>query len=521
MSNLLIGENPNISASERPQAHRPGRVLLPQNANEADEADSFVGSDGSISSSRNRGFSFGNAIKNFFKGVISPITAIFQNPLAALPMIIAGGALAFFCPASIPLMLVAGIAFSGFELGKGIINFASSSSRGDSEGMENSFKDMGAGTIGTILSIFGIRGSAAVAAEAKAASTALRAGATEVEAVQVGLNAAREAKSIGLLQAFRENLSMVSKNGFSTLKDSICFKWKHITSLFKKLNDSNIYKIDPKLKPRAIEIYNEEVKMLAKRLGINESDLKDIAPKLEIISINRPIGGAFVPPQPICPKPRLFLNQKFSYLSNITDFIPHECRHLEQFLYPVLHLPRKVYMETYLNAFRKNCDYSLLRRILPNKLYEGIVNAMATLSGSISYLTKGKMIRQGVKVISSPGQRQRAIQQIFHNLEAVVSSREARLNISGYLNCFGEVDARMYSMLRRLEFLHNSATNYKEPMLNLAMRFAGIKKELAHESNGFRNPIAEESREMLNNIRSLMNSLTTEFRTFFRGCVKS
>ena len=105
------------------------------------EADTFQSTQSGDSQNNNRAFSSGNALKNFLKGIISPITMIIKNPLAALPMIVVGGALAFFCPATIPFMLIAGIGFSGFELGKGVINFSSSYSKGNVKGMEDSFKE--------------------------------------------------------------------------------------------------------------------------------------------------------------------------------------------------------------------------------------------------------------------------------------------------------------------------------------------------------------------------------------------
>ncbi len=299
--------------------------------NRGQEGDTFH-SDSQAPVSSNRGFSFGNAITNFFKGIISPITMIIQNPLAALPMIVAGAALAFFCPALVPLMLVGGGAFSLFELGKGITKAITAS---NAKEMEESFKDIGTGAIGAVLTLLGIRGTAAIAAEAKAASTALRAGATEVEAVQVGINAAKEAKSIGLLSAFRENFSMLSGNGLRAAKDSfklrgvkktmninpdISSETKPVSNTIDS-NSNSIFvdnlkpepvKIDSILKLKVTnsksgfkfidvaleskigkrlnieeikvivnDLYNKEITRMAERLKISESKLRKILPEVD------------------------------------------------------------------------------------------------------------------------------------------------------------------------------------------------------------------------------------------------
>ena len=337
MSTSSIGEDPNINTSERPLVLRPNQLLPEQNENVTEEADSFVSSRENTNFSRSKGFSFANAIKNFFKGIISPVTVLIKNPFMALPMIALGAALAFFVPAAIPLMLVAGIGFSGFELGKGVINFSSSYSNGDAKGMEDSFKDIGAGVIGTVLSVFGIRSTAAIAVEAKAASVALRTGATEVEAVQAGLNAAKEAKSIGLLSAFRENFSMFSGSGLRAAKDS--FRLTRVkksmklnvetvskppaqtnnpaesSTVVRRVTDSEssiffnsevtAVKAEPlpptinrfceqlsgeHIKKVASEIYSEEIAKLAKNLGLSKKKLEKIIPRIDF-SFKHDIAG--------------------------------------------------------------------------------------------------------------------------------------------------------------------------------------------------------------------------------------
>lgn len=561
-----------------------------------------------VAISSKRRFSFGNALKNLFKGIISPVTMIIQNPLAALPMIAAGAAFAFFVPATIPLMLVAGIGFSAFELGKGVIKFTSSSSNGDAQGMEDSFKDIGAGAIGTVLSIFGIRGTAAIAAEAKAASTVLRAGSTEIEAVQAGLNAAKEAKSIGLLSAFKENFSMFSGSGLRAARDS--FRLRRVkramntdpnasskTQSVSSTNGSNStssskgldelkheldkiglkfdLKIDPiaaearkrlfelaerlkikEIKAIANDFYSKEITKMAQRLGISESRLRQILPRIDycekglsrfIVSLCEKKGGIILAggitnPNPIkwgfsyiinpkcirsCPKLDDYVSilKEYGSLNRssveslvnswikeiILDIVSHECKHLERALFGLKHLRWSEY-STVANQQAANA--------FGNERVTSLNGLGRFVTRVISFFEN----RSGVaRKLRSPRttSTQTEVKEAIAILKDRIDVRKANavgFGESAYFNCAEEVSARMHSMLRRLEVLNEEmqvlvnrmgASNFdKTNLLNQRIRLRVMERELRHECSGFLNPERAEARTQLEKIKALIASIT-------------
>lgn len=162
-------------------------------------------------------FSFNQAGKKFLEGVLSPITAIINNPLTAIAMVGTMVAVGFLVPPAVPFMVALGGIFALGEIGYAGYSFLTARN-GDE--MENSFKHFGSGVIGALLTFVGIRGSGAIAAEYKAMSGALGAGASEADAVAIGLQAAQRAKSMTLTQAINENFSMATtKSGLKALKD--------------------------------------------------------------------------------------------------------------------------------------------------------------------------------------------------------------------------------------------------------------------------------------------------------------
>lgn len=263
---------PPITTTARPagQVHDSNPVLargiLPEEeannagVNHGQQRDTFH-SDSQVAESSNRGFSFGNAIKNFFKGIVSPVMIIIENPLAALPMIVACAALAFFIPATIPFMLVGGGAFSLFELGKGVTKAITASNANE---REESFKDIGTGVIGIFLTLLGIRGTAAIAAEAKATGAALRAGATEVEAVKEGLKAAEAAKSMSIAEAFKTDLSLFSMDGVVAIRSSIRL------ARVKKILSTDINKLITGLNETNSKTFLKNMESLLKRMSMED-----------------------------------------------------------------------------------------------------------------------------------------------------------------------------------------------------------------------------------------------------------
>lgn len=105
-------------------------------------------------------FSFSEALKNFGKGLVSPITNMFSSPenlIAGLGMI-AGSALLIAATggAAAPLLVAAGVATGAFQAGKGIYKIATAKNGDD---VEKAFYDVGGATSTIGLSVAGAKAS--------------------------------------------------------------------------------------------------------------------------------------------------------------------------------------------------------------------------------------------------------------------------------------------------------------------------------------------------------------------------
>lgn len=128
------------------------------------EADEFISSK---DKSKNNKFDISEAAKNFFKGVISPITGLIKHPMAGIAMI-GGAALACIAvPALGPLMALGFGALGVYQIGKGTASAINNYRKGEYDNAEKSFDKIGQGVIGTLMSILSIKQSTIVAKEAK------------------------------------------------------------------------------------------------------------------------------------------------------------------------------------------------------------------------------------------------------------------------------------------------------------------------------------------------------------------
>lgn len=226
----------SVSTVERKTSHAHGMQALaaddviPQEESKAKtkepDIDSFHSSQASSKQNdpaHDGKFSVIQCGKNFLSGLISPIKAMIEHPLYTLGMTLGTIGLGFLVGATIMQGIGVGFflfggAYATWQLGKGVANFAICAANGDKDGMENSFSDFGAGVGGVAMTLFGVRGTAAVVAEAKAAGSALRTGKWIYDAANDGMNAANEVKHMSLLGAFRECFSFFKRDtlyGFS------------------------------------------------------------------------------------------------------------------------------------------------------------------------------------------------------------------------------------------------------------------------------------------------------------------
>lgn len=199
------------------QAAPPEEVANNAGVNPGHQRDEFH-SDSQAPASSNCGFSFGNTIKKFFKGIFSPFTVFFEHPVIALAALVTGIAACSLIPVLIPIIGVGFGAYSIYQTVRGIGNVIERYKSGDYDGAENAFEDIGAGVSGVLMGILGIRASAAVAAEAKAAQAAIQAGKTGEQIIEASAVAAHQVKNMTFLQALNENVSILTTSqGRSTL----------------------------------------------------------------------------------------------------------------------------------------------------------------------------------------------------------------------------------------------------------------------------------------------------------------
>ena len=117
--------------------------------------------------SSNNQFDFSEAAKNFGKGAISPVTAAIKHPFITAGVLAGTVAVCSIVPILGPAMLLGFGALSVGQMIKGSADAVKNYKNGEYDKAEKSFDLIGQGTVGTLLSLIGVRQSAQVAKEAK------------------------------------------------------------------------------------------------------------------------------------------------------------------------------------------------------------------------------------------------------------------------------------------------------------------------------------------------------------------
>jgi len=189
------------------------------------EADTFEKKD----KSNNGEFDLSEAGKNFFKGLISPITAAIKHPLATIGIVAGTIAACSILPILGPALAIGFGAYSLYQVGKGIYDVADNYSKGNYDAAEKSFNTVGEGTAGTVLSALGVRQSAKVAKEAKLMSELNTSTLSEAQKAEV----AASIKENGFFANLKENFSLfTTKDGLKATGHQ--FKW---STLQARLNE--------------------------------------------------------------------------------------------------------------------------------------------------------------------------------------------------------------------------------------------------------------------------------------------
>lgn len=265
--------------------------------------------------SNNGKFDLSEAGKNFFKGILSPITAAIEHPIATLGLVAGTVAASSIAPVLGPALAIGFGAYSLFQAGKGCYDAVKNYSNGNYDAAEKSFTTVGEGTIGTILSALGVKQGAKVAKEAKLMSELNTTSLSSAQKAEIAANV----KGAGFYNNLKESLSLfTSKSGlnatFNQFKPKMLktrfqefknffdkSKWskeetghnpkvKSLEERIKEFVESPEGKRRAALSDKQIET---EVKALYEdvfdRLGIP----KEQRPKLVIESDNASIGGSY------------------------------------------------------------------------------------------------------------------------------------------------------------------------------------------------------------------------------------
>ncbi len=286
-----------------------------------DNFDTFTKKD----ASNDNKFTVKEALKNFGKGILSPIKAIVQHPFISLGMI-AGMSLATFAvPALGPLMMFGFGALSLYEVGKGTYNAVKEYKHGNYDNSEKSFEKIGTGVVGTVLTAMGLKSSA-------------KATVNMVEAHKAGrpLSAYEQLKlkeridNNGLVSALKDNLKLFSKDGFGAIVDS--FKPKNIISRFKNtFGVKNKSVVNPEELQRRANLSITEIEQEASKVldsAFDELGIpKDVRPKLEIIEDAQNLArcGHYMPSNHTITFNAA--SYKKGIIVSLEDTIPHEALH--------------------------------------------------------------------------------------------------------------------------------------------------------------------------------------------------
>ncbi len=133
----------------------PNGVAQPQGVNAA--GDAFV-REGQVDQADDGKISFGQKIKSFGKGIISPITNMFKSPAnflkGALGIAAGAGLIAITGGAAAPIMVAAGVGLGGVQIVKGAAG--AMSAKTDAEA-QKAWENMGSGTFAVAGSIAGAK----------------------------------------------------------------------------------------------------------------------------------------------------------------------------------------------------------------------------------------------------------------------------------------------------------------------------------------------------------------------------
>lgn len=309
------------------------------------ENDSFVSQNSDASNDGK--FTAKEAIKNFGKGILSPLKAMAKHPFITLGTVVGAAVLGSMVPVLGPVLAIGFGAAAVFELGKGCFDAIKNYSSGNYDEAEKSFQKIGSGTFGVATTAIGMKASAKVVAEAKLLK---QTGGTVLDAAQRA-EVASTIKSGGWVSALKENISLLtSKEGLQAFVHQ--FKPTQLKARAVDLkNFVTLKKVDKEVAVKTKEKYDirlrefqkseegirraaltdEQVQQEAMSLFDNVFDElgidKSIRPKLKIEKAGAEKGGFYNPSRhEISFNPESYKSGHFE----IDDVLMHEATHCKE-----------------------------------------------------------------------------------------------------------------------------------------------------------------------------------------------
>lgn len=237
-------------------------------------------------------FSFWTAAKEFGKGLIRPIVNMARHPLLTLGALAAGAVLATAAPVTIPLMILGGALYGGYQTVRGIDKTLVSLKEGDYDAAEKAFGDIGEGTFALATSAWGLKAGGSIAAEAKATTSALKTATTaeeRLQAIQKGLDAALAVRKGTFWNAFKESGSLLTSAEGRAATWSQLKPQPLLSNSKAVVNDFiSLFKA-----PKVVDM-EALTKSAQKQLGIADADMPEISNKMLVTD---PFG-AKVPASP-------------------------------------------------------------------------------------------------------------------------------------------------------------------------------------------------------------------------------
>jgi hypothetical protein len=274
---------------------------------------------------------------------------------------------------------------------------------------------------------------------------------------------------------------------------------------------------------RAVVAYGKEVCKIAQNLGVSEQGLKEVLGGFRISENERMIAHFSLEEKRYCfvLNPNQIksdsLNSKLKFLSNptqkhvpiffgdwkdkIIDAVSHESKHIEQNLVQLLLSPMDYFL-----AYNRSLKHAIKSKSFFGRAKERLVH------NAIVYLGYFSKTGEGIRALKpklTKEERENGLNEVEYHLKAVRANDANRTEIFGeskYLNCRHEVDARMHSILTRLEDISEQVNSPLMHPETSKQRFDAVKKELEKESEDFLQPKHEDLAVRLRNIGDLITS---------------